>query len=166
MALSNAQNPSGAGVPARQFIISSIVLFGAMRRNTRRAATIIEIVAAIVILSIALPPLISSFADAALQSIHPSQAVVASFLATERMEEMIARRNRASDGYAALTTANYPSEAPVSGFAGYNRTVTISFVDDQLAAQPGDVGYKLVRVTVDWNGGANEILLERVFANY
>ncbi len=138
----------------------------AVKTDTRRAATIIEIVAAIVILSIALPPLISSFADAALQSIHPSQAVVASFLATERMEEMIARRYRADDGYAALTTANYPAETPVTGFSGYNRSVTVSFVDDQLAPQGGDVGYKLVRVTVEWNGGANEIHLERAFADY
>lgn len=136
-----------------------------MMREKRRAATIIEIVMAIVILAIALPPLIDAFSDAAIQSIHPANAAVASFLATERMEEIIARRFRANDGYGAVTQANYPSETPVAGFSRFNRSVTVTFTDSALNSQVSDMGYKLVRVTVTWNAGANEIYIERLFAD-
>ena len=125
-----------------------------MIRKKRRAATIIEVVMAIVILSIALPPLISAFADAAHQSIHPSNAAIASFLATERMEEVIARRFRATDGYDAVTMPNFPNESPVAGFPGFDRTMLMLPVGN----------YKRVRVTVTWKGGANQIFVERLFA--
>jgi len=121
---------------------------------------------AIVILSIALPPLISAFVDASMQSILPANSAIASFLATERMEEIIARRYRATDGYAAVTTANYPAESPVSGFPRFNRAVSVTFTDAALNTVGSDQGYKKVRVAVTWNSGANEIKIERVFADF
>jgi len=135
-------------------------------KGKRGATTIIEVVMAIVILSIALPPLISSFVDASKQSILPANSAIASFLVTERMEEIIARRYRATDGYAAVSTANYPNETPVTGFPRFNRSVSVTFTDAALNTVGSDQGYKNVRVTVTWNSGANEIRIERLFADF
>lgn len=139
-----------------------------MAARPRRATTIIEIVAAIVILAIALPPLMLSFAEAAHQSIYPVNASVASFLAIERMEEIVARRYRDDSGFDAVNTTNFPNESSLSGFAGFARSVTITCVDENLASQScgSDPGYKLVRVGVTWNGGDSEVRIERVFADF
>lgn len=144
-----------------------------------RAATIIEVAMAMVILSVALPPLISTFTDAAAQSITPSETTIASFLVIERMEEVVARRYRGidvsgDDGYDALTVtpsppADFPDESPVTGFPRFNRTVRVSYVDyvsGTLVSAGSDQGYKLVRVSVTWNGGADELAIEHIFADY
>ncbi len=121
---------------------------------------------AMAILSIAMPPLMVAFSNASQSTIFPSNATVASFLAIERMEEIIARRYRGTDGYSAVTTANFPVESPVSGYSMFERTVTEDFVTSSLAASGSDQGYKKVTVTVRWNSGAQRIVLERVFANF
>ncbi|MBK8268360.1 MAG: hypothetical protein IPK83_08680 [Planctomycetes bacterium] len=137
----------------------------AMTRS-RRATTIIEIVMAIIILAVSVPPLMSAFSQSALNTIHPANAATAAFLATERMEEIVARRYRATDGYAAVTTANFPNESSITNFARFSRTVSVSFVNASLASVGSDQGYKLVRVTVSWNSGAKSVVVERVFANF
>lgn len=134
------------------------------RSTLRRSTTIIETVAAIVILSVALPTLISTYADASRQSIKPYQQSIASMLAIERMEEIIARRYRGTDGYDAVNTTNFPAESPVSGFAGFDRSVTVSYVNADLSVAGSDQGYKLV--TVDVSGNGAEIAIERVFADF
>jgi len=130
----------------------------------------IEVVMALVILGIALPPLVTAYADAARQSIHPAQAAVASFLAVDRMEEIVARRYRGREagvsGYEALNSANFPEETPVPGFPGFSRFVTIAEVDAALQPSPTAVGYRRVRVTVTWNGGQDRLVVERVFADF
>lgn len=120
----------------------------------------------LVILSIALPPLMASFADNSVQTIHPAYATVATFLAIERMEEIVARRYRGTDGYTAVSNANFPPETPVTGFPVFNRTVGISFVNASLAPVGSDQGYKKVVVTVSWNSGGDRIVVEHVFADF
>ena len=61
--------------------------------NLRRSTTIIEVVMATIILSVGLPPLIGAMAEGAMQSRVPSNATIASFLATERMEQIVARHD-------------------------------------------------------------------------
>ncbi len=145
---------------------SPAIIARAPASSVRRATTIIEIVAALVILSIALPPLVVSFADAARQSIYPVNASAASFLAIDRMEQIVARRYRDDGGYDAVTTASFPDEGSLTGFPGFARSVSVSYVDQDLNPAGSDVGYKLVRVGVSWNGGAGEVRLERVFADF
>ncbi len=137
------------------------------RRARKRGVTIIEVVMAIVILSIALPPMIVAFAEAAMQSIQPADMTVASFLAIERMEEVIARRFRDSEGYADLTVptvAEFPDEDPVSGYPRIRRTVRVAYVGSALNPADADEGYKKVVVTVAW--GAESLAIERVFADF
>ncbi len=125
---------------------------------------------AIVILSVALPPLISAFADASMQSILPVNEATASFLAIDRMEEIVARRYAGTlnsvAGYDAITTANYPAESPVAGFAGYARQVTITPVDETLNPAGSELHNKLVRVTVTWNSGSDQLVIERLFSDF
>ena len=137
-----------------------------IRRNQTRATTIIEVVTAIVILSVALPALMTAFADSANQVVLPVNATVASFLATERMEQIIARRYRNDSGYDALTTVNFPAESPVSGFGRFSRSVTITEVDTNLATSGSAVGYRKVKVTVTWQPNNSSLSIERVFAEF
>jgi Tfp pilus assembly protein PilV len=132
----------------------------------RQGATIIELAACIMILAVALPTLLKTFAEASMKSMHPANEAMASFLAIDRMEEIVARRYRGTDGYSAVTTANFPNESPVSGFTGFTRSVTVTTVDSSLATVGSDVGYKKVRVTVTWNSGANSLVIERIFADF
>lgn len=134
--------------------------------SQRRAVTIIEIVMAIVILSISMPALMSAFVESSHATIQPTLAGVASFLATERMEEIVARRYRATDGYDAVTEANFPAENPVTGFTGYTRAVTVTYVNSALATVGSDQGYKKARVTVTWSNGSESLSIERIFGNF
>jgi len=140
------------------------------RRTVRRSATIIEVAMALVILSVALPPLVKSFADASMQTIHPAQATVASFLAIDRMEEIVARRYRGIQGGVkpndAIVSANFPPETPVAGFGRYERRVTFSEVNSALQPTATPSGYRKARVTVSWNGGAKQVVVERMFADF
>jgi len=137
-----------------------------MRRKPLRAMTIVEVVTAIVILSVGLPPLIQAFADSSNQSHLPVNSTIASFLATERMEQIVARRYQNNAGYDALIAANFPAESPVTGFPRFTRTVTISEVTSSLAASGSAEGYRKVRVTVTWQPGNKSMSIERVFANF
>ncbi|HUN81177.1 MAG TPA: hypothetical protein VMV81_06655 [Phycisphaerae bacterium] len=132
----------------------------------KRSTTIIEVVAAMAILSVALPPLISAFAESSRQTIFPSNSAVASFLAIERMEEIMARRYRGTDGYTAITAASFPNESAVDGFPMFSRTVSIAYVTSTLAPSANDQGYKKVTVTVAWNSGAQTLGMEHVFAQF
>ena len=135
-------------------------------RFHRRSTTIIEVVVAIVILSVALPSLMMAFADASVQSIGPYRRSIGSYLAIERMEEIIARRYRGTDGYDAITTGNFGSEASINGFSGYARDVAINFVDGDLNSVGSDEGFKRVTVSVSWDGGAGDIDVEHIFADF
>jgi hypothetical protein len=136
-----------------------------MRRHRaiRRCTTIIEIVAAMVILSIALPPLVGAFTEASMQSIHPSNATVAAFLVTERMEEIVAARYSGSGGYAGVY-AEASASTPVSGFPAFSRQVEVTPTDANLQTVGSDIGYAKVRVTVTWSD--REIRIERMFTDY
>ncbi len=134
-------------------------------RTRRNGITLVDVVAALVILSVALPPLVSSFAESAMQTIGPAKMNVAALLAIERMEEIVARRNQAN-GYAQVVAANFPAESPVTDYPGFDRSVTVTEVAADLSTpQPGS-GLKHVTVWVQWESGAREVQTDRLFADY
>lgn len=135
------------------------------RHVRRRGVTLLDAVAALVILSLALPTLVGSFVEASTQSIRPTFTTTAAFLATERMEEIIARRNQPG-GYAQITAANFPAENPVSGYANYNRAVAVTEVAADLTTPQAGSGLTRVVVTVQWDGGARQVQAARLFADY
>lgn len=139
------------------------------KRQRNLGATVIELIMAIVILSIALPPMIMAFTDAAMHTIQPTDATVASFLAIERMEEVIARRYRDAEAYEDFTVPTFsafPDESPVAGYTKFTRTVRVSHVDSDLDPAGSDEGYKRVVVSVTWSAGEQSLVIERVFADF
>jgi prepilin-type N-terminal cleavage/methylation domain-containing protein len=120
-----------------------------MRRPSRHSGfTLIETIAAIVILAIAVPPMFWSLRDAytsRVQTLHASQA---RWLATEKLEDVVADRHSTTRGYTYIDEANYADEPAISGAANFARTVSITETSADLAS--AGTGYKNVTVTVSW----------------
>ncbi len=125
------------------------------RRNSvhfsRCGFTLIEAIAAIVILTIAIPPLLFALRDAHVQRIDPVLSSRARWLATEKLEDIIADRHSSNRGYDYLTAGNYAAEPSVAGFANFSRSVSFTETLADLATA-GD-GYMTVAVTVSWTDG-------------
>ncbi len=120
-------------------------------RESSSGFTLIETVAAIVILAVAVPPMIWAVREAQVQRVDPVLASRARWLAAEKLEDVVADRHSASRGYAWLTAANYPaeSEGAVPGHPQFSRAVTFAETGPDLAA-PG-TGYMTVTVEVGWD---------------
>ncbi|MFN9977934.1 MAG: type II secretion system protein, partial [Phycisphaerae bacterium] len=93
------------------------------RLNVRRSRiaggfTLIETIAAIVVLAVAIPPIIIGITDAHRRRSAPPLFERARWLAAERLEDVIADRHSSTRGYAYVTNANYPSETSITGFTG------------------------------------------------
>jgi Tfp pilus assembly protein PilV len=119
------------------------------------------------------------FQGSASSSLLADQTVIATNLARETMETIIAQRdcNLSGCGYAATltsinTTQTY-NQSPVTGFTRYTASATALEVDpdsdggtdDFLDASPGS-GYARVTVTVSWNSAANSIQLVTLLGNH
>jgi type II secretory pathway pseudopilin PulG len=104
-------------------------------------------------------------------SLLADQTLIASNLAREKLEQIIA--DRANKGYATTIATNYSDGALSGEYSEFTRTVTLTEVnpdddsatDDFLNAQSGS-GYARVTVTVSWLGGAQSVTLETILANY
>ncbi len=116
--------------------------------KTRRGFTLIESVAAIVVLSIAIPPIFWGLRSATLRNVDPILMSRARWLAAEKLEDVIADRHSTTRGYDYLVAGNYPDEDAVTDFAAYARTVSLSETAADLATA-GD-GYMTVVVEVTW----------------
>jgi type II secretory pathway pseudopilin PulG len=129
--------------------------------------TLMELIASILLLSIALPPLVVAMRDGVVRQAAVNQRAVARWLAHARLEEVIADRHSASRGYGAVVTGFYAAEAPVSGWPGFNRTVTITETGPNLST--AGTGYKVVTVTVTWRDtirGASNLQIQTVLTDY
>lgn len=125
-----------------------------MSRQARRGFTLVETIAAIVILAVAIPPMLWSIRAAHQQRVNPVLLSRARWLAAEKLEDVIADRHSTTRGYAWLSPSNYPAESPVSGFTGFDRSVSLVETTADLVT-PGS-GYMTVTVTVDWTDGAGD----------
>ena len=140
---------------------------GATRRRGRRAFTLIEAIAAIVILTVAIPPLLFSIREAHRQRVDPVLASKARWLATEKLEDIIADRHSTKMGYDYLAAVNYPNEPSVAGFTNFSRTVSLSEKEADLTTA-GD-GYMIATVTVSWTDGggtARSLAVATVLTEY
>ncbi len=126
-----------------------------MTTARRTGFTLIETVAAIVILAVAVPPMLWAVTEAQRQRINPMLASRARWLAVEKLEDVVADRHSTTRGYAYLATANYAAENPVPGsgyYAGFTRSVTfLETKADLVTTSPAPLGYMTVTVIVGWN---------------
>jgi prepilin-type N-terminal cleavage/methylation domain-containing protein len=115
--------------------------------------TIIETLAAVVILTIAVPPMLWAINAAHVQRVDPVMTSRARWLAVEKLEDIIADRNSSTRGFSYLTAGNYPAEGAVTGFAAFSRTVTLLETDADLVSTVGNLGYMNIDVAVTWKDG-------------
>lgn len=135
--------------------------------HTRRGFTLIEAIAAIVILSVSVPAMLWAVRTAMLRRVDPIMASRARWLATERLEDVIADRHSPSRGYTYVVNANYAAEASITGFPGFTRSVNIAETAVDLTST--GTGYKTVRVSVgytDSRGTARTLSLATVITDY
>lgn len=116
--------------------------------SSRRAFTLIEAVAALVIVAVMVPPTLVIIRDAHTRRASPTLASRARWLASEKLEDIIADRHSATRGYDYVSNASYPAENPVAGFAAYSRTVSVVETGPDLVSAGS--GYKRVSVTISW----------------
>ena len=120
--------------------------------HTRRGFTLIEAIIAIVVLSIAVPPMLWSIRASHVQRVSPMKASQARWLATEKLEDIIADRHSTTRGYSYLTSGNYPNESSITGSPGFTRSV--AFTETTANLSTSGTGYKKCVVTVTWIDGA------------
>lgn len=112
------------------------------------AFTLIEAIIAMVLLSIAVPPMLWAIHDAHRQRVNPVLASRARWLATEQLEDILADRHSTTRGYEYLTGSNYPEQSPVPGHPGFDRRVVFTETEADLTT-PGE-GYMNVTVEITW----------------
>lgn len=132
-----------------------------------RGFTLIEMILAIVVISVAFPPMLWAIQGAQATRVAPVLFSRARWLASEKLEDVIADRHAATRGYSYVLTGNYPAEAPVSGFTGFTRSVAVVETGPKFVV--GGTGYKTVTVTVGWTDGRGTpqtLALSTVLTNY
>ena len=136
-------------------------------RTQPRGFSLIETIAAIVILSVALPSMLWTVREAHIQRVSPVLLSTARWLAVEKLEDVIADRHSETRGYTYLITGNYPAENPVAGYAGFTRTV--SFNETVADLVTAGAGYMNVTVQVgytDGQGTAQTLSILTVLTDY
>ena len=117
-------------------------------RPARRGFSLIDTIAAVVVLAIAVPPMLWSLRAAHDQRVDPVLASTARWLATEKLEDAVGDRHSTTRGWSWLVPGNYPAEPGVAGFPAFGRTVTLTETGPDLAL-PGS-GYMTIVVAVSW----------------
>lgn len=133
----------------------------------RRAFTLIEAVAALVIVAVMVPPTLVMIRDAHTRRASPTLASRARWLASEKLEDIIADRHSTTRGYDYVSNVSYPAENPVAGFAAYSRTVSVVETGSDLVSAGS--GYKRISVTVSWTDpvrGPSSLSLSTVVCNF
>jgi prepilin-type N-terminal cleavage/methylation domain-containing protein len=144
-----------------------------MASARRQGFTLIETVAAIVILAVAVPPMLWAVAEAQHKRANPMLASKARWLAMEKLEDIIADRHSESGnrGWDYLIAANYSAEAKgsITGYPQFSRTVTFLETEADLATPSATGGYMNVTVTVSWTnaeGAAQSLSISTVLTEY
>ena len=89
--------------------------------------------AAILVIAIAFPPLFFALTDAHRSRVEPIQVSKARWLAAEKIEDVLADRHSSTRGYSYVSSGSYPAENPVTGHAGFSRSVSVSETRSRVA---------------------------------
>ncbi len=126
-----------------------------MTPTRRTGFTLIETVAAIIILAVAVPPMLWAITESQRMRMNPMLASTARWLAVEKLEDVIADRHSTTlRGYAwVVGGGDYVVENPgdITGYSGFSRQVTLLETKADLSTTaPPPLGYLTVTVTVGW----------------
>ncbi len=144
-----------------------MALYSIQSRACSRAFTLVEAVMALVVMAVTLTPLLMAMTQAAESQIGPIAASRARWLATEKMEGIIADRHSSTRGWSYISTSNYTTENPISTDSDFTRSVTIAETAADL--QSSGTGYKSVTVTVSWTnlrGESRTLTLATVLTSF
>ncbi len=119
-----------------------------MTKARRHGFTLIEAIAVIVLMTVAIPPMMWSIQEAHVSRANPVLASRGRWLAVSKLEDVIADRNSTTRGYSYLITGNYPAEPTITGYPGFSRTVSFNETLADLTTA-GD-GYMNVTVAITW----------------
>jgi prepilin-type N-terminal cleavage/methylation domain-containing protein len=117
-------------------------------RQGRQGFTLVEMIGVIIVVAVAVPPSMMALREAAISRSSPIMFSRARWLATEKLEDIVADRHAQTRGYDFLVSANYPDEAEIAGFPDFARSVRFVETGPDLST-PGE-GYMTVTVTVTW----------------
>ena len=120
-----------------------------MAGQRHKGFTLIETIAAVVMLAIAIGPMTWAIREAHIQRIDPVMASRARWLASEKLEDILADHHSSTRGYDFLANSSYPQEASVSGFTSFSRSVSISETGPDLVS--AGTGYKKIQVDISWD---------------
>ena len=142
-----------------------------MATARRRGFTLLETVAAIVILSVAVPPMLWAVRGAQRQRMNPMMASKARWLAAEKLEDIIADRHSTlvTLGFENLNTTTYPAEIPVATNPGLDRSCAFLRTLADLVTPDVNGGYMNVTVTVSWtnaDGNTRSLAISTVLTDY
>lgn len=118
--------------------------------RSRRGFTLVEAIAALVLLGVTVPPLVMALSTSSLRRGDAVLASRARWIASERLEQVLADRYSAARGYAWVITSNYPAESTLAGRPGFSRTTTITEVAADLTTAQAGSGIKLATTTVSY----------------
>ena len=119
-----------------------------MKIARRHGFTLIEAIAVIVLMTVAIPPMMWSIREAHVSRANPVLASRGRWLAVSKLEDVIADRTSTTRGYNYLVTGNYPAEPTITGYPGFSRTVSFNETLADLTTA-GD-GYMNVTVAISW----------------
>lgn len=128
-------------------------------KKNNKGFTLIEIALFIVLTGILMATIMTPFLTSVMRSGRPEIVASAVFLARERMEQF--------QTVAYSTIANETRAALTGNYSAFERQVTVTLVDANLAVSGSDVGYKQVVVTVYHNElPAAGISITSLFTDY
>lgn len=143
-----------------------------------RGFTLIEVILVVVLMGIAIPPLVFAVSFIARGQVNPMGTTVATTLAQEEMETVIAKKfsNCATCGYANTPPANCNTPlvgsfaamgAPFSSY--WKKTDAVCVQSDLVTTSAVDLGYKKITVTVQPRGvgpSTPDAVMVTVLTNY
>lgn len=139
-----------------------------MRRGSfnQSGFTFLEMILTTVVLSVGLWGGMALFHNATLHSLDNDSRVIASELAGEKIESIVA--DKTFRGYGWIVGANYPAEVLVPPHQGFTRSVTITEVNpNDLTTPMAGSGYKKIDVQVGWgNQGFQSVVVSTLLTDY
>lgn len=127
--------------------------------RSRRGLTLVEVIVALVVLALAVPPLLLQVAGGIERQNRSDVQQNLARLASDRLWEIFTAHANPDAGYDEIDAASYPDETAPAGLTGYARSTTIREVAPTNYSTPlTGSGIKRFRIVVTGPGGESLVL--------